>query len=59
METLRSTDWEAIQKRYEASKLDLEYMSQHPLSYSEAVAQTQKLHEVVVRMEDGSVDKKK
>ena len=55
MKTLRSTDWKAIQKRFEASKKVLEYMSQHPLSYSEAVAQAQRLREG--RMEGGSKKK--
>lgn len=44
MKTLRSTDWAQIERRYEAYKRALVYMSQHPLSHKEAVAQAQRLH---------------
>lgn len=44
MKELRSTDWARIEHRYEASKEVLDYMSRHQLSYSEAVAQVQRLH---------------
>ena len=40
---LPSTNYEQINKRAEYSKKALDYMAEHPLTYDEAVEQTQRL----------------
>ena len=43
---MKSTDWDAIAKRYENSKKILDYMTEHPLAHEEATKQVQRIHDL-------------
>ena len=48
---MKSTDWNAVTKRYEISKQALIYMAEHPLTHEDAINQSIKLKNMALKDE--------